>query len=165
MGEKPIPDVIYLWRQRTLTQQQSRKVTSSERFICYLHIFRKEWENHIEGGTRKPHHRVHGLQHQRLRKPRCRLQILDTRMGLLIIIVLPATCLVEKLSCKHMIYRIYHHITEVTRESHPEWPWFASHDEAFRVVDVANHGNENGILLSLPQCDDWLFFSHVFNFW
>ena len=46
----------------------------------------------------------------------------------------------------------------VTRESHLSGlPWFAIHDEAFRVVDVANHGNENGILLSLPQCDDWLF--------
>ena len=28
---------------------------------------------------------------------------------------------------------------------------------AFRVMDIANHGNENGILLSLPQCDYWLF--------
>ena len=58
------------------------------------------------------------FRHQRLRNSRYKLQILDTRMGLLIIIVLPATCLVEKLSCTHMIYRIYHNITEVTRESH-----------------------------------------------
>ena len=58
------------------------------------------------------------FRYQRLRNSRYSLQILDTRMGLLIIIVLPATCLVEKLSCTHMINRIYHHITEVTRESH-----------------------------------------------
>ena len=57
------------------------------------------------------------FRHQRLRNSRYRLQILDTRMGLLLIIVLPATCLVEKLSCTHMINRIYHHITQVTRES------------------------------------------------
>ena len=44
-----------------INPKQSRKVTSSDRFICNLHIFRKERENHIEGGTRKPHHRVHGF--------------------------------------------------------------------------------------------------------
>ena len=44
-----------------INAKQSRKVTSSDRFICNLHIFRKEWENHIEGGTRKPNHRVHGF--------------------------------------------------------------------------------------------------------
>ena len=54
----------------------------------------------------------------------------------------------------HMINRIYHHITLVTRESHPSGVTLIC---KFRVVDVANHGNENGILLSLPQCDDWLF--------
>ena len=51
------------------------------------------------------------FRHQRLRNSRYILQILDTRMGLHIIIVLPATCLVEKLSCTHMINRMYHHIT------------------------------------------------------
>ena len=59
-----------------------------------------------------------------------------------------------KLSWTHMINRIYHHITLVTRESDLSGVTLIC---KFRVMDVANHGNENGILLSLLQCDDWLF--------
>ena len=42
-----------------------------------------------------------------------------------------------------------------------ECPRFAIHDEACRVVDVANLGQEDGIPESLPQCGDWLFFSFL----
>ena len=38
------------------------------------------------------------------------------------------------------------------------------HVKTCRVVDVANQGHEDGILLSLPQCNDSLFFSHAFIF-
>ena len=40
-----------------------------------------------------------------------------------------------------------------------ECPRFAFHDEACRVVDVANLRHDDGIPESLPQCGDWLFFS------
>ena len=45
-----------------------------------------------------------------------------------------------------------------------ECPWFAIHDEACRVVDVAYHGHSDGIPLSLlvAKWSDWLFFSHTF---
>ena len=45
-----------------------------------------------------------------------------------------------------------------------ECPWFAIHDEAGRVMDVANQWHGDGIPVSLPECSDWLFFSHAFIF-
>ena len=38
--DKPIPEVIHLWRHRTSTPKQSRKVASRVRFRQILHIFR-----------------------------------------------------------------------------------------------------------------------------
>ena len=90
------------------------------------------------------------FRHQRLHNSRYRLQILDTRMGLLIIIVLPATCLVEKLSCTHMINRIYHHITQVTRESHLS---------GVTMICKPRRGfSSRGCCKPWErECDDWLF--------
>ena len=51
------------------------------------------------------------------------------------------------------------------RGSPSECPWFAIHDEACRVVYVANHWHEDGIPLSLPQCGDRWFFSHAIFFY
>ena len=42
---------------------------------------RKIINHHIVAGTRESHPRVHDLQHPQLGKPRCGLQIMDTRMG------------------------------------------------------------------------------------
>ena len=42
---------------------------------------RKIINDHIAEGTRESHPRVHDLQHPRLGKPRCGLQMMDTRMG------------------------------------------------------------------------------------
>ena len=94
-----------------INAKQSRKVTSSDRFICNLHICLGKNEKTPWGKDEETPSSCSRFRHQRLRNSRYRLQILDTRMGLLIIIALPITCLVEKLSCTHMINRIYHHIT------------------------------------------------------
>ena len=42
--DKPIPEVIHLWRHRTSTQNNLEKVASSVRFRHILHIFGQEWE-------------------------------------------------------------------------------------------------------------------------
>ena len=50
-------------------------------FIKNKRCGRKIINHHIVEGTRESHPRVHHLQHPRLGKPRCGLQIMDTRMG------------------------------------------------------------------------------------
>ena len=82
--DKPIPEVIHLWRHRTSTPNDLEK----SRLVCVLDIFytfldknEKKIKHHIEEGTRESHPRVQDLLHPRLGKPRRGLQILDTRMG------------------------------------------------------------------------------------
>ena len=56
---------------------------------------------------------------------------------------------------------IYHHIAERTRESDPSVHDLQSSPRLAKVVDVANHGQYDGIPLSIPRCGDWLWFSHA----
>ena len=56
--------------------------------LCFVQLKRR-WNgrgrkiinHHIVEGTRESNPRVHDLQHPRLGKPRCGLQIMDTRIG------------------------------------------------------------------------------------
>ena len=59
-------------------------IASCVRFIYISHILDNTEKNyqHIEGGTRESDPHVKDLQYQRLGKPRRRLQIFDTRMGI-----------------------------------------------------------------------------------
>ena len=82
--DKPIAEVIHLWRHRTSTANNLEK----SRLVCVLNIFctfwtrmRKTIKHHIEGGTRESHPRVQDFLHPWLGKHRRGLQILDTRMG------------------------------------------------------------------------------------
>ena len=82
--DKPIPEVIHLWRHRTSTPnnlEKSHLVWVLDIFCIFLDKNEKIINHHIEGGTRESHPCVQDLQHIRLGKPRCGLQILDTRMG------------------------------------------------------------------------------------
>ena len=165
MAENPIPDVIYLCEEN-INAKQSRKVTSSDRFICNLHIFLgKNEKTTLREGRGETPSSCSRFRHQRLRNSRYRLQILDTRMGLLIIIVLPATCLVEKLSCTHMINRIYHHITQVTRESHLSGvTMICKPRRGFSSRGCCKPWEREWDSI-VPSAMWWLvIFSHVFNF-
>ena len=74
--DKPIPEVIHLWRHRTSTPNNLEKTY----FAHFRTRMRKIIKHHIEG-CRESHPRVQDLLHPRLGKPRRGLQILDTRMG------------------------------------------------------------------------------------
>ena len=69
--DKPIPEVIHLWRHRMLTPNNLEK----SRPVCVLDIFcpflnKNEKNNHhIEGGTRESHPHIQDLRRPRLGKP------------------------------------------------------------------------------------------------
>ena len=78
--DKPIPEVIHLWRHRTSTPNNLEKSFKTY-FAHFWTRMRKIIKHHIEGGTLESHPRVKDLLHPRLGKPRRGLQILDTRKG------------------------------------------------------------------------------------
>ena len=76
--DKPILEVIHLWRHRTSTPnnlEKSRLVGVLDIFCTFLDKNEKNNQHHIEGGARESHPRVQDLQHPRLGKPRRGLQI------------------------------------------------------------------------------------------
>ena len=81
--DKPILEVIHLWRHRTSTPNNLEKSL----LVCVLDIVCKflgknEKNNQSpHWGTRESHPHVQDLQHPRLGKPRLGLQILHTWMG------------------------------------------------------------------------------------
>ena len=142
--DKPILEVNYLWLWGTSTPNNLEKAC----LMCVLCIFctfvdNNEKNNHyIEGGTRESHSRVRDLQHPGLGMPSCWLQILDTRMRFL------------RLSLNVVIdNKIYHDFVQ-GQGYPPECQRFVVHDEACRVVDVANLWQEGGF--PRPCTKSWL---------